>query len=504
MRPSGERPARNGLLLGVDLGTTGVKAVLVDAGSGAVLRRGYARYPTTASGERHEQDPDDWWRATVRAVREARPHGENVLAVGLSGHMHALLLVDGRDRVVRPAMTWADRRSSAQVGRLRASGDGFERRCANPVVEAFTAPKLAWLAEHEPAALRRAVRLVLPKDHLRFQLTGEWSSDVTDAWGTLLYDVHEGCWVPELFEACGASVGLGPQVHRSPEVIGRCRRDAAEQLGLRAGVPVVAGASDVACSALGAGVVSRDVVGVNVGSAAQVTALLPEPVSGPLFVFGRADAPGALAMASVYAVGLSIDWAGAALLDRGDERATGAALDGLAAEADPSGSGPTFVPTLLGTSVPSHDARIRGAFLGLELGHDRAALARSVLEGTACEVLSAVDQVTSVTGAGGQLRIGGGPSRSTVLTSCLAATAGVPVHRLLEDASPLGAAMLAGVGAAVWTDASEAVASCVRTAAVAVPAEDQRERLQRAALAHRSATRAVAAFADLVDEGGQP
>ena len=176
-------------ILGIDLGTTGVKALLIDAESGVALARAYRSYPSTTLVEgQYEQDPEDWWHSCAGVTREvlAGVPSESVLGVGLSGHMHGVVLVDKHGRHLRPAMTWADRRDVSQVARLRAAGTQFADRCANPVVEAFTAPKLAWVAEHEPSVLSRAVRLVQAKDSLRYRLTDTWGTDLTDARGTLL------------------------------------------------------------------------------------------------------------------------------------------------------------------------------------------------------------------------------------------------------------------------------------------------------------------------------
>ena len=176
------------------------KALLVDVATGAHAGRGHRAYPSAVTEDgAHEQAPDDWWTAATAAVRDAvgdtAPH--RVRAVGLSGHMHAVVLIDEHDRPVRPALTWADRRSAEQVRRLRQSQDVFTAACSNPVVEAFTAPKLAWVADHEPQALARARRLVQPKDVLRHRLTGSWGTDTTDACGTLLYDIRRGNWDEE-------------------------------------------------------------------------------------------------------------------------------------------------------------------------------------------------------------------------------------------------------------------------------------------------------------------
>jgi xylulokinase len=481
----GEGAAGGDLVLGIDLGTTGAKALLVDVATGRPVGRGYRAYPSTTSAEgAHEQDPEDWWRATVGAVRDAVENSvaRRVRAVGLSGHMHAVVLVDEGDGWVRPAMTWADRRSSPQVRRLRESEDTFTATCANPVVEAFTAPKLAWLAEHEPESVRRAVRLVQSKDVLRHRLTGTWGTDTTDACGTLLYDVHTDRWDPSLWRLCGVERSMGPAVSGSADVVGAVSGRAAAELGLPAGTPVVAGAGDVSTSALGAGVVAPGSVYVNAGTAAQVLTALDRPVPGRHFVFGRAASHGFLAMASVYAVGMSVDWVARSLLAGalGGSGSAGVRLDEMAAEEPAGSAGAVYVPHLLGTSVPTHDPRMRGAFLGLTVDHRPATLARAVLEGVAFACAAAVAHVAPLADHVTLVRIGGGLSGSSVWAETLAAVHDLPVERVVGEASPLGAAMLAGMGLGVWADAEEAARVCVDVLPVPVP-DPQAVRSYRAA-----------------------
>jgi xylulokinase len=435
------------LLAGLDLGTTGVKVVLVDAATGAAVARSYRDYPSdTGTAGQHEQNPDDWWTASAAALREALD-GAPVTAVGLSGHMHAVALLDHSDLPVRPALTWADRRATAEVHQLR-SGGLFAELTANPVVEAFSAPKLAWLAAHEPSSLCRAARLVQPKDLLRHRLTGDWGTDVTDAAGTLLYDVRAGRWDPRLWALTGADVRLALPVAGSTEVVGTVIPSAAAETGLRAGTPVVAGAGDVSCAVLGAGVVAEGHVYVNVGTAAQIaTPLSTLPVSSPdRFVFARAGEPGFLAMVSCYAAGLAIRWSEKTLI--------GGATEPLAAGSEPGARGLTFVPHLLGAGAPVHDPNVRAALLGAGPEHGPPDVARATLEGVAYACAAAVDQIAaSVT----EVRVGGGVTRSAIWRQAFAAVSDAPVRLLREDASPRGAVALAGVGAKVWPDIATAV-----------------------------------------------
>ncbi|MDQ7909400.1 FGGY family carbohydrate kinase [Phytohabitans sp. ZYX-F-186] len=461
-----------GLLVGVDLGTTGAKAVVVDPGDGKTVSRGYRAYPSdTTHADRHEQDPADWWSASAGALRDALaevPSGA-VRGVGLSGHTHAVALFDAADRPVRPAMTWADRRAAAEVARLRQHGDLFRERCGNPVVEAFTAPKLAWLAAHEPDALRRAARLVQPKDAVRHHLTGEWHTDVSDAAATLLFDVRRNGWDPELWALCAADTRLAPPVVSGTTVVGEVRAEAARLTGLPAGTPVVAGGCDVACAALGGGAVAPGRVYVNAGTAAQVLTPLPDLRAGDYFVFARAGEPGFLAMVSVYAAGLAIGWCEEHLLGGAAGEPPGRA-DRLAAGTEPGARGLTFVPHLVGTSTPTHDPRVRAALLGAAPMHGTGDVARAALEGVAYACAAAVDHLARA--AGGdvtEVRVGGGVARSPIWRESLAAVLDAPVRRLSQDATPRAAVALAGAGTGVWPDVAAASAALDDTEPVTVP-----------------------------------
>ncbi|BCB88681.1 xylulokinase [Phytohabitans suffuscus] len=479
------------LLVGLDLGTTGAKAVVVDTADGVAVARGYRPYPsdTTHAGW-HEQDPADWWTASAGALRDALaqvPAGA-VTGVGLSGHMHALALFDAADKPVRPAMTWADRRAEEQVARLRQRADLFRERCGNPVVEAFTAPKLAWLASHEPDTLRRAARLVQPKDVIRHHLTGGWGTDTSDAAGSLLFDVRRGRWDPELWELCGADPGLAVPAAPSTAVVGTVGADAADLTGLPAGTPVVAGGSDVACAALGGGAVTPGRVYVNAGTAAQVVTALPGLRTGEHFVFTRAGADGFLAMVSVYAAGLGIRWCEENLLP-GPAPAPDDRADQLAAQTPAGARGLAFVPYLLGTSTPTHQPRVRAALLGAGPQHGPGDIARAALEGVAYACADAVDQLAATTGDVTEVRVGGGVARSPIWRECLAAAFDVPVRRISHDASPRGAVALAGAGTGVWPDVVAACGALDDSEPVGVP-----ER-HRAAYRHARARYAAAATA---------
>jgi xylulokinase len=341
-------------------------------------------------------------------------------------------------------------------------------------VEAFSAPRIAWAVTHEPAAVARAVRLAQPKDVLRHHLTGTWGTDHTDAAGTLLYDLRGRRWDPRLWARCGADVALAPAISESSDVVGVVTAAAAEATGLRAGTPVVAGAGDVSCAALGAGAVSTGRIYVNVGTAAQIVTALPGlPAAGvDRFVFARAGADGFLGMVSSYAAGLAIRWCEQNLLGGAPE----GTADRLAAGSEPGARGLTFLPYLLGASAPIHDPDLRAALLGAGTEHRPPDIARAAIEGVAYACAAAVRQLAD---APADIRVGGGVTRSPVWCEAFAAVAGAPVRRLRHDASPRGAVALAGLGIGIWPDVAHAAAVLEDSEPLTVPDGDAYQQARR-------------------------
>ncbi len=475
------------MLLGVDLGTTAVKATAFRPAAGVVGRAGV---PTTTIRGRpgeYEQDPETWWSAVLAALAQLAADGvplDEVAAVGLSGHTHGLVLVDERLRPVRPCLTWADQRAAAEARELAERvGQLVSERCANPLIEAFTLPKLAWVARHEPASLAAARHLGLPKDFVRAKLTGDWRTDATDAASTLFYDLRRQAWDEELVAAAGADPALLPAVAAPAAVVGTVTPAAAEATGLPAGVPVAAGASDVACAALGAGADEPGITYVNVGTAAQILTPMGEPTAGRHYVFQGAGHQPFLAMASVYSAGLALQW----FMDQILQGPLGASADDteqryLAAseavlQVPPGSRGLLFLPYLLGSSTPFHDSAARGALLGLTPAHGQAEALRAVVEGVALAIRLALDEL-SVGIAPKQLRMGGGAARSPAWTRILADACGSDVEVLATEGSGMGAVMLAGLAIGRFHGPQEAAAACVSVRDT-VPADEEAVRVYR-------------------------
>ncbi len=451
---------RQPTLVGIDVGTTAVKAVAV-APSGEVLERVEEEHPHSAPRPGwSEQDPEDWWRATERAL--ARLGSGNVSAIGLSGQMHGLVCLDSADRVIRPAMLWNDQRTAAECEEIeRRIGLGrLIELTGNRALTGFTAPKLLWLRRHEPEAYRRIEHVLLPKDYVRMRLTGERAIDVTDASGTLLFDVAGRCWSDEVVEALGLDPAWLPRVLESPEVSGETFD----------GVPVAAGAGDQAAGAIGVGVDRPGSVSVQLGTSGVVFAALPRFVADPearVHAFCHA-VPGGW-----HAMGVMLSAAGSLAWLNGVTGAAGyAALTGEAERWEPGVEGLTFLPYLTGERTPHADPTARGAFAGLTSRHDRGALARAVLEGVAYGLRDSLELLRSLGVEPATGRALGGGARSELWLRIVASVLRLPLERVaIEEGAAYGAALLGGVAGGVFRDVHEAVASSVRVQGVVEPVE---------------------------------
>ncbi len=437
------------MLAGVDVGTSAVKALAVSP-SGDVLARVERGYPlSTPQPGWSEQDPDDWVHAAKSALEEI---GGDVQGIGFSGQMHGLVCLDAAGDVLRPAILWNDQRTGLQCEEIerRIGLDRLIELTGNRALPGFTAPKLLWLREHEPGVYARIAHVLLPKDYVRFRLTGERAMDVTDASGTLLLDVGARRWSGEVLDALELDPAWLPPLLESPDVAGKTA----------AGVPVAAGAGDQAAGAIGVGVDRPGPLSVVLGTSGVVFAALPafaHDSTGSAHAFCHA-VPG-----SWHAMGVMLSAAGSLAWVRD---ALDAPYDRLLDEAErwPAGTeGAQFAPYLSGERTPHADPDVRAAFVGLSLRHDRGAIVRAVLEGVAyglrdsLELLRAMDVVAD---AG---RISGGGARSALWTRIVASTLGIPLQRVVvEEGAAYGAALLGGVAAGVFADVHDAVASCVR------------------------------------------
>jgi xylulokinase len=426
------------ILVGLDVGTTGVKALAISP-DGRVLgaaEEGYAL--STPQPGWAEQDPDDWLRASEAALARL---GVDEPLVGFSGQMHGLVCLDEAGQVLRPAILWNDQRTAVECAEIEERV-GLERLIAltgNRALTGFTAPKLLWLRRHEPETYERISRIVLPKDYVRLRLTGEWAIDAADASGTLLFDVAGRRWSDEVLAALDVPREWLPPVSESTEV---------------------AGAGDQQAAAVGVGVVEPGVVSVVLGTSGVVLASLPAYAHDAL---ARVHAFCHAAPETWEAMGVMLNAAGSLRWFR-DAFAPGVGFDELVAEAA-SASGAddvTFLPYLQGERTPHADPDARGAFVGLSLQHDRGALVRAVLEGVAFGLRDSLELLRELGVSPTHGRASGGGARSRLWLGIVASVLGLPLElTAVDEGSAYGAALLAGVRGGVFANVPEAVAACV-------------------------------------------
>jgi xylulokinase len=440
-------------LIGLDVGTSGVKGIAID-GDGAVLAVAEEAYPlSTPQPGWSEQDPEDWWRAS-QAVLARLPEGP----VGLSGQMHGLVVLDDADRVLRPAILWNDQRTGAECVEIEERV-GLERLIAltgNRALTGFTAPKLLWLRKHEPALYARIRRILLPKDYVRLRLTGEHAIDAADASGTLLFDVANRRWSAEVCDALDIPLDWLPAAHEST---------------------AIGGAGDQAAAALGVGIAAPGPVSVVLGTSGVVFTALPAyapDAQARVHTFCHA-VPG-----TWHAMGVMLSAAGSAAWLRHALGAPFEALDAEAEQWEPGAEGLLFAPYLTGERTPYPDPDARGAFTGLSLRHDRGALWRAMLEGVAFGLRDSLELLRELGARPAVGRVSGGGARSELWLRIAASALQLPLERMeTEEGSAFGAALLAGIRSGTFADADDAVARCVRTRDRIEPVWDYEEQYRR-------------------------
>jgi xylulokinase len=465
-----------GLCIGLDVGTSGVKGLLITE-DGAVVATASADYPlATPQPGWTEQEPEDWWRASCQVLRRLVERAPApVEALGLTGQMHGSVFLDRDQRVIRPAILWNDQRTAEECAEIeRAVGAERLRRIAgNPALTGFQAPKVLWLRRHEPDAYARLRYLLLPKDFVRLRLSGALASDASDAAGTLLLDLARRDWSDEILDALAIPRVWLPRVHEGPEVTGRVSAEGAAASGLPEGLPVVAGGGDNAAAAVGCGVVRPGGGFVSLGTSGVVfvsSARLEIDPSGALHAFCHAVPGQYHLMGVVLSAGGSLRWYRDVIAGGRAEPASEPGPDSYeallsqAGEIEPGAAGLFFLPYLAGERTPHMDPHARAAWIGLTLAHDRRHLLRALLEGVSFALKDSLVLMQRLGVSPDLLYAVGGGARGRVWRQLLAAVLGVRLQRLaVEEGPAMGAALLAAVGAGVHADVEAAVAAAVRT-----------------------------------------
>jgi xylulokinase len=466
-------------LLGIDVSTTGSKAIIVKY-DGAISAA--ASSPHTLQTPRplwSEQDPSEWWTAAAASIREVLQKAEvppdSISAIGLTGQMHGLVLLDELGDILRPAILWNDQRTQSQCDEIyaRVGKDRFIRITGNVVLTGFTAPKILWVQENEPEIYSRVAHVLLPKDYVRYQLTGDLAMDKADGAGTVLMDLRERRWSSEILSALEIPSGWMPELYEGPDVTGTVSRKASEITGLPAGIPVVAGGGDQAAQAVGVGAIREGIVALTLGTSGVVFATTNSPFTEPdgrLHAFCHAVPELWHLMGVMLSAGGSLRW-------YRDTFVPGMDYDRLlepAAGIAPGADGLLFLPYLTGERTPHPDPQARGAFVGLTVRHGLSHLTRAVLEGVAFGLRDSFELMKS---AGlpsiNQVRISGGGAKSLLWQQILADIFNCRLVTVnTTEGAAYGAALLAGVGSGNWPSVDSACDSTIRITGEVKPNSD--------------------------------
>lgn len=480
--------------IGIDVGTSGTKTVLFNE-AGVAIAEHTAEYemyqPRNGWAEQH---PADWWAAVCEGLRsvlsQSGLRGEDVAGLGLSGQMHGLVMLDDEGEVLRPSIIWCDQRTQKQCDEIteRVGAERLIRITANPALTGFTAGKILWVRENEPEVYARCRHILLPKDYIRYKLTGEFATEVSDASGMQLLDVPARRWSDEVLDALSIDRALLGQVYESQEVTGKVHAGAAEQTGLAVGTVVAGGAGDNAAAAVGTGIVRQGQAFTTIGTSGVVYAHTDSPVIDAL---GRVHTfccavPGAWhVMGVTQAAGLSLKWFRdhfcqaekevAGLLQTGVYR-----LMDQEAEAVPIGSDRLFfVPYLMGERTPHKDANARGVFFGLSAVHGKAHLLRAVLEGVAFSLADCMDVLREMQVPVEAMVVTGGGSVSPLWRKMLADLFGLPLRTIRGEGAALGAGLLAAVATGIFSSLPEACSAVIQYGQTQAPDPASTERYRR-------------------------
>jgi len=467
-----------GYLIGADVGTTGTKTLLCDE-TGSVLATATVEHPhSTPRPLWSEQDPADWWRAACQSIRQVIARsgvkGQEVKGIGLSGQMHGLVMLDARHEVIRPAILWNDQRTAAECAEM-TQAIGPERLIelvCNPCLTGFTAPKVLWVRNNEPANYERCRKILLPKDYVRFRLSGTFATEVSDASGMLLLDVRRRAWCDEVLSKLQIDRALLADCYESPEVTARVRPEVAAELGIPAGTPIVGGAGDQAAGAVGNGIVRTGVISATIGTSGVVFAFSDAVATDPL---GRVHTfchavPGKWhVMGVMLSAGGSFQWLRNQLCEEERREAQQQGVDPYeimtrrAAQAPPGCEGLVFLPYLTGERTPHANPNARGAWIGLTPRHGKNEIIRSVMEGITYGMKDSLEIIKGMGVEVGEIRLSGGGAKSEFWRQMQADVYGQPACTINAEEGPAyGVALLAGVGTGVWSSVQEACEACIR------------------------------------------
>lgn len=489
-------------LVGIDIGTSGTKTLLIDE-SGKKIASATDTYPlSTPKPLWAEQDPEDWWQATISTIRkvikESGVEPSEIRGVGLSGQMHGAVFLDEHNKVIRPCILWCDQRTGSECEWITETigRDKVIELTSNPVLTGFTAGKIVWLRNNEPENYSRTRKVLLPKDYIRFRLTDEFATEVSDASGTSLFNVKKRQWADDMLDGAGIPRDWMPSVYESPEVSGRISDYAASLTGLRAGTPVVGGGGDQAAGAVGNGVVETGIISSTVGTSGVVFAFADEPVVDPglrVHTFCHAVPGKWHVMGVMLSAGGTLRWYRDTFAGEEKEQADSRGIDVYdiiseqVDEVEPGCEGLICLPYLTGERTPYPDPDARGVFFGITLRHDKRHFARAVYEGVAYGLRDSFEILEEMRVPIHQVRASGGGARSAVWRQIQADITGREHVLINVDEGPaFGVALLAGVGTGIYASVEEACRSTITVTSQTHPDMSNKSLYDRYYLVYRA------------------
>ena len=467
------------VFLGVDIGTSGTKTLAMQE-DGTILASATEEYPLSSPRPGwSEQEPEDWWQATIKSVRKVLKSGKikaaDVKGIGLSGQMHGSVFLNRKHEVIRPALLWNDQRTAAECEEIERRAGGRKKLIqlvANPALTGFTAPKILWLRNNEPKSFEKTVQVLLPKDYIRFRLTGEFATEVSDASGTLLLNVKQRKWSRPLLSKLELDESLLPAVYESEDVSGHLTKESASLLGLNEGVAVVGGGGDQAAGAVGNGIVKKGVISATMGTSGVVFAHSDEvqiDPEGRVHTFCHAVRDKWHVMGVVLSAGGSLQWYRNQLCEQQVADAKRQKVDpyelitAQAEQAPPGSEGLFFLPYLTGERTPHADPDARAAWIGLSLRHGRPHLSRSVIEGATYAMRDSLEIIKELDIPVREIRLSGGGARSPFWRQLQADVYGKKVVTINAEEGPAyGVALLAAAGTGAYKDVVEACSATIR------------------------------------------
>jgi xylulokinase len=472
-----------GFTIGVDIGTSGTKSLLIDP-DGNILAEASSSYDLAMPKPMWtEQDPDDWWNAVVKTVRavvkQSKVSKSDIKCIGLSGQMHGSVFLDKNDKVIRPALLWNDQRTAnecEEITRLAGGRDQLIRMVANPALTGFTAPKILWLRNNEPKRFEKLRKVLLPKDEIRRRLTGEYATDVSDASGMLLLDVRNRCWSTELLGKLQLDPSLLANVYESADVTGTLHAEAAEKLGLTTDCMVVGGAGDCAAGAIGNGIVQKGIMTASLGTSGVMFVHSDQPqidAKGRLHTFCHAVKGKWHMMGVTLSAAGSLQWFVENVCKELSTRRGTDAYQTVNAEASavPAGSeGLLFAPYLAGERTPHADPHARACFVGLTSKHERGHMARAVMEGVAMSLRESLEIIQELGVPIREMRLSGGGAKSAVWRQIFADVMDQPACTINAEQGPaFGVALLAAVGTGQFSTIEEACKTTIEVVSKTQP-----------------------------------